>query len=262
MSTFSRPRPRAAGGARSPLATALAIALAIVLPFTVATRAAAAGESRWQGGANLIVAATRGDLSDVFGTGVGVEPFGVFRLDRAGVLGVRVQGGMIDYGNEVRSVPLVGGGPSIGVQISTKRSATTLAVGPQLSWQRGRLHPYVFATAAAAFFNSQADLSGRDSSGIYRVLSADLNRTVVGAGAGGGLGFRVTQTVHLDAGVEYRRYHDVRTIGNGAAELPTGEVFMRADRGDLGMIISRIGVTVSLPASGGRPGPRRSRRGG
>jgi hypothetical protein len=237
----------------------LAAILAVLAGAPATTVAAGSG---WEGGVQLVIAPSLGDLRQVFGTGFGIEAVGFQRLDATGLFGVRVTGGLIDYGSEDRSVPLAGGGPSIGVQVNTKRIATTVGVGPQFSWPHGRLRPYAWAIATAAYFNSQADLSGRDSAGIYRVLTADLNRFVVGAGAGGGLGFRVTESVHLDAGLEYRRYRDVRTIGNGAAELPNGDVFMTENRGDLGMLVVRLGVRLAIPAGRGGAGPRGGPRGG
>ena len=250
---MNRARPR------GPLRPAIAV---IAATFALALPAHAAGESRWQGGAQLMVAVSRGSLGDVFGTGFGFEPFGVLRLDRKGTIGVRVQGGMIDYGSDTRAVPLAGAGPAFGVQIATTRNATTLALGPQLSWPLGRFRPYAYATVGAAYFHSQADLSGRDSLGAWQVLSVDVNRTVLGAGAGGGLGFRLTRQAQLDAGVEFRRYRDVRTIGDGAVELPNGRVFMTANQGDLDHVLVRVGVTISRPAGARRPPPRRGARGG
>ena len=49
-------------------------------------------ESRWRSGVCLFGAASRGELKDVFGTGFGIDVSGVFRLDRSGLFGLRIQG--------------------------------------------------------------------------------------------------------------------------------------------------------------------------
>jgi opacity protein-like surface antigen len=242
----SNRRPRFTRVARIALAALVACALA-------ASAAGAAGESRWQGGGDAIVSVSRGSLKSIFGTGAGIEPFGVYRLDKGGLIGVRVQGGMIDYGSEVRTPSNTR--PILAVQIQTKRTAVTLGGGPQLAWPRGRFTPYAFATANAAYFTSRADFSGYDSLGNLRILQADKNTVVIGAGAGGGLGFRITETVHLDAGLEYRSYSDVETLGEGLAVLPTGDVLLPEHRGDLGMLVVRLGATVHF-APGRKPPPR------
>jgi hypothetical protein len=239
-------------------------AIVTTLLFIAALPNAARAEERprWQGGGHLIVAASSGEFGSVFGTGFGLEAFGVLRLDRAGVLGLRIQGGMLDYGQDVRSVPLTGPGPAFGIQVATRRNATTVGFGPQLTWPLGRLRPYAYATVDAAFFNGSADLTGRDSLGFLIALSTDVNRAVMGAGGGGGVAFAITQHVDLDAGAEFRRYHDVRTIGNAVTELPNGAVFMTENHGDLDLMLYRVGVTVSLPTPGRGRGHRRGPRGG
>lgn len=129
-----------------------------------------------------------------------------------------------------------------------------MGIGPQVSWPRGRLRPYAYALASGAYFNSHADLTGRDSLGRYIVIPGDLNRLAWGAGLGGGATFGITNRVSLDVGSEFRRYGEVRTIGNGAVKMPNGAVFITENRGDLSMILFRAGVTVKLPAGGGRRG--------
>ena len=95
------------GGSR---VTAIAAA---VLALALAGGAGASDMPRWQGGGHLVVATSQGSESGDFGTGLGLEPFAVWRIDPAGVLGLRLQGGMIDFGSSTRSVALSGAGPSV-----------------------------------------------------------------------------------------------------------------------------------------------------
>ncbi len=251
MHTPSAPRSRF----RLTAIPAFALLLAIATPH----QAAAQRVPRWVGGGQLVVAPSQGDLGPVFGTGFGIEGFGVLRLDPAGAIGLRLEGGMIDFGEETRALPLSGPSLAYGVQIDNHRTLATVGIGPQLSWPRGKRRPYAYATVGVGFFDSRSDLSGRDSSGYLLGISGQQSQSAFGAGGGGGLSYALAPHVRLDAGAEYRHYHDVSTIGSDAIELPDGEVFMPVRRGDLDMLVLRVGATFSLPS---RWGGGRGRRGG
>jgi opacity protein-like surface antigen len=209
--------------------------------------------THWHGGAQVLAVPTRGELGDVFGTGVGLEPFGLLRFDQGGALGVRVQGSFIDYGTNVEGLPpMPGPGPSLSVQLGTKRTVGALSLGPQLTWPRGRLRPYGYATVGIGMFISSADVTGRDSLGFALEQSGSVTDWSLGTGVGGGMAFRVTPRTSLDASFEYRRYSDVRAVGSEFIKFDNGDVAIAQHRGDLDMMMIRAGVLFTMPLSDGK----------
>ena len=233
----------------------IVIGLAVSVIWLASSAHAAPAEPRYTSGVGLMGAVSRGELRKAFGSGFGIEGFALMRLDSSGWLGLRLVGGMLDYGAETRRFEFAGPGPSIGVQLTTKRNATAVGLGPQLMWPRGRFRPYIYTLATVALFTSSADLSGRDSLGRAIVLSTDLNRSVWGAGAGMGATLRVQKRVSLDLGVEWRRYNSLRTLGRDAAKLSSGAVLVDEKGGDLSTLLIRGGVTVGARTGGTRGSP-------
>lgn len=209
--------------------------------------------AHWHGGAQIAVVPSRGEVGDVFGTGVGLEPFGILRFDPGGAFGVRVVGSFIDYGTNAEGLPpMAGPGPAFSVQLATKRTVGALSLGPQLALPFGRLKPYAYATIGLGLFISNADVTGRDSSGYAIEQSGGVNDWSLGTGAGGGLAFRLTPRASIDASFEYRRYTDVRAVGDEFVKFANGDVAIAQHRGDLDMMMIRAGVLFTLPMSDGK----------
>ena len=145
---------------------AVAAASAVLAP----TRAAGAQESDessrgWRprviAGGGLNFAQPVGEFADHVNGAGGGSAFVVLGLDRAGVFGLRMDGGFLIYGHERKRVPLsntVGG--RIQVDLTTDNNIALLGIGPQITAPSGPVRPYLNGTAGLAYFFTQSNVSG------------------------------------------------------------------------------------------------------
>lgn len=191
-------------------------------------------------GLSAAVSQPLGDFRQGGRVGFGVEGFASISADPAGVLGLRLEGGAVNYGNTtLRSV-------TPGVYSATQLRQTTsnnifwLGVGPQLTIPLGPVRPYGFATIGTANFSTSTavqyalygdgygtypygggyDAYGNGYTYSHEFSSDDLSRWALTRAAGGGVRVRVghagRELAFVDAGVRWARVNEVAYLAPGA----------------------------------------------
>lgn len=228
-------------------------ALLLLLPLPAFAQQAGAfepGPPRLWAGGSLLVAQPTGELADHIDTGFGIAGALAVRLDRAGMVGLRLEGGLDIYGSETFRVPLsntIGG--RIMVDVTTNNNIAYFGLGPQLMLPSDGIRPYIAGTVGLSYFHTTSSVKGDDSSESF---ASDTNHsdTVFAWGGSGGLYIPLSRgrtPIHLDLGA---RYH-----GNGSASyLTKGSIQDNEDgtidydpiRSQANLVSYHIGVMIGI----------------
>ena len=101
---------------------------------------------RSSGSVSLIQTRPQGAFGKNIGFGYGVNGAYLLRLDRAGIVSIRADVGVVEYGNESKRVAFsetVGG--RVQVNVRTTHYIVPMSIGPQLTWPVGLVRPYINA---------------------------------------------------------------------------------------------------------------------
>lgn len=199
---------------------------------------------RWLAGGHLLYAEPRASFAAVVDRGFGIQGYGVFNLDPVGVVGIRVDGGLINYGNEEQTVPLSNTVTRVLVKVTTSNNIAMLGIGPQLSVPVGPIRPYAYATIGLGYFFTESSVKGKDSSDQPFASSTNFDDTAPATTVGGGILIPVARPVGIDLGAEYRRHRNVRYLAEGdVIDNPGGTPTLRVRESDADLMVYRIGVT-------------------
>lgn len=233
----------------------LALVLAAGASLAAAPAAAQADSTardtraRTSGGGSLVYARPAGEFAEYVNQGVGLNGNLLLRLDRAGAIALRLDGGFLVYGNERVSVRSPFGG-RLRFDVRTMNNIAFFGVGPQLMVPTGRVRPYVNGTAGLAYFYTQSSVEGsaNDNQPFARTTNkSDVNLAYT---AGGGIYVPLSvgrRPLSLDVGASYH--------GNGTAEYlrkgsirdrPDGGVDIDEIRSETNFMTYRVGVSVGF----------------
>jgi hypothetical protein len=206
--------------------------------------------TRWYVGGDITVGQPRGAFADNVSTGYGVSGHAIYRLDEAGLVGIRVDGGALIYGNEHQSVPFGGDvGGRVRLDMNTSNNIGFLGIGPQIGVPTGRLRPYVNGYAGVSYFFTDTSLRGSGSSEEF-ARTTNYHDATFSYGGGAGLYVPVRRgpsPISIDLGV---RYHD-----NGRARyLREGDITDNSDdtitvhprETDTDLLTFHFGVSVGI----------------
>jgi hypothetical protein len=189
-------------------------------------------------GLTFVVAQPLGDFERNGAVAVGLTGYGVFPLDRTGVIGLRLDGHYMVYDADYR-----------GYGVSTSSSIGTIAVGPQVTLGSGPLRLYGFATAGGSLF--WTSVSFDDYCGCYYgddfVLDGHFTTvTQVGSGILLSVG-RGRTPVAIDLGVRDVR-HDLVTYVPAGGITDNGGGTYAVDRvqSPVRMRVFQIGVSFGI----------------
>jgi hypothetical protein len=197
---------------------------------------------------SIIQSRPAGQFGDNIGLGYGGTAAYLFGLDKAGILSLRADVGFIDYGSESKRVPLsstIGG--RIQVKVSTNNFIVPVSIGPQLTWPRGSVRPYVNAGFGGQFFFTQSSVDGaNDASTDFSTTNQhDATKSWV---AGGGIYvplYARKVNVMLDAGVQYFTGGHAQYLRPGSiVDLPNSQIQVNPLESDTHMMVVRVGVRV------------------
>jgi hypothetical protein len=214
--------------------------------------ATASGEPRLMGGLTLGIGQPRGAFRQYVAEGVGAGAHALYRIDRRGALAVRLDGGILNYGNETVPVPPQAGpgGGRVRLELTTSNNIFWLGVGPQLMAPRGPVRPYVNGIAGFSYFATTSSVKGRSASDEAFAHDTNFDDAQFSWGAGGGLlvpVFRNARSlVAVDVGA---RYHDngrqVRYLREGGVrDLSNGGVQLDVIRSRADLITWHLGVSI------------------
>ncbi len=191
-----------------------------------------------------------GTLGDNIGFGYGANGTYLFRLDRRGVVSLRADVGVADYGNESKRVPLsstIGG--RVQVNVSTNNYIVPMSVGPQLTWPTGAIRPYVNAGVGGQAFYTESHVGGVDGSDDFAQTTNQSDFTGSWS-AGGGVYVPLYARhlkVMLDLGVQYYNGGQAHYLRPGSiVDLPDSQIQITPFKSDTHLMLARIGVRVGL----------------
>lgn len=206
---------------------------------------------RSSGSFALIQSRPLGDLKGNIGFGYGGSAAYMFGLDHAGVLSLRADGALLDYGHESMRVPL---SPTIGgriqVKVITSNYVVPLSVGPQLTWPTGPFRPYVTAGIGGQYFYTESRIADQDENSHAFPTTNQHDWTSAWV-AGGGVYVQLTNesgvNVSLDLGVHYVNGGHAQYLKPGSIEdLANSQIRITPLESDTRMTLVRAGVRIGL----------------
>ena len=233
------------------LTRAAALVAALVPAVAVAqNRIPTDFELRSSGSFSLIQSRPQGQLADNIHFGYGGSAAYQFRVDRDGFFSLRLDAGVLQYGNETKRVPLsstIGG--RIQVDVRTSNYLVPVTIGPQLQWPRGSFRPYVHAGVGGQFFWTESSVQGSGDS--YDFANTTNQHDAAGVWmAGGGVLFPVYSgrtKVSVDVGAQYFGGGRAQYLRPGSIEdLPDAQIRINTLESETNMVIVRLGVRIGL----------------
>jgi opacity protein-like surface antigen len=226
------PRPHAS------LSAALALSAVALLASSSPAHAV-----DWEAGGHLVYAEPRAEFAAVVEQGFGIHGFGVVFLDPTGFLGLRLDGGFLNYGNEEVQVPLSSTVQRVVVDVNTSNNIALLNIGIEVSAPSGPVRPYAFGSIGLGYFFTESSVSGSNSSDVPFASTRNFDDTTTGTTLGGGLRIPVAGRISVDLGVEYRRYTNARYLAEGdIVEESDGGVTLLVNETDAELVMYRLGV--------------------
>jgi opacity protein-like surface antigen len=204
------------------------------------------------GGGGFLVATPTGEFEDYVGTGFGLGGSFIVDLAANGIIGLRVEGGFINYGRETKRVCFSQTvGCRIEVDLTTNNNIVYGNIGPELSFPAGIFRPYFNAGIGFAYFATTStveDIAGGSNDDIASTTNFD-DLTFAWL-AGGGLRIRLSSgrtPFHLDFGARYHGNGEVEYLTEGGIiDNPDGSITLNPIRSDANLLTFSIGVTVGV----------------
>ena len=119
--------------------------------------------SRFELGIGATYAQAAHEFSRYVDHGWGANVSGTFRLDRRGVLGIRGDAALMEYGSETKRVPLSPTVNRVLVDMTTSNNIGVISIGPELRLPVGPVRPFVNAAIALAIFTTGTSVGGSDN---------------------------------------------------------------------------------------------------
>lgn len=223
------------------------------------------GPPRAFGGLAAVGALPQGEFADSVDVGFGLAGHFVYQLDRGGLLGLRLDGGFVNYGHETQRVPLsstVGG--RVLVDLTTTNNIFFVGAGPQLGVPTGRLRPYANGSVGIAYFQTESSVEGtRSDEPFASTTNFDDLTFAYGGAAGLYVPLRTGETpISLDVGVRYHDNGRARYLREGSIrDDRDGSVTFQPIESEANLVTFHVGVSVALRSHDDRGDrPRRDGR--
>lgn len=205
--------------------------------------------TRFAGGGSVNLGVPVGEFQDFIDFGGGLGGFFLANFDRAGSLGLRVDGMFIVYGNETVRRPFSETIPRVTVDVTTNNFFVSLGVGPQWTPVTGRVRPYLFGTVGFSYFATESSVSGGAGFTPF-AQSTNFDDVTYALAGGGGLAIRLSSgrtPVSLDLGAHYLRHGETRYLREGGIEeLSDGSVLISPIQSTTNMVLFKIGVAFGF----------------
>ncbi len=206
---------------------------------------------RAMGGVALSYAHPAGEFSEYVQRGFGLDVFGALPLDAAGIVALRFEGGVTNYGHERARFPL---SPNLGnlimVDVTTANNIFFFNLGPQLMVPRGAVRPYVKAALGGSYFATQSSVEGTDNPAAPFAQSTNFDDFVFTLSGGGGVMVPVSggkYPVILDLGATYHRNGPTRYLRKGSLDLLADEtVVITPVESRTSYVAFRVGVITRV----------------
>ena len=201
-------------------------------------------------GGAFVYAQPQGEFGRQVQSALGGDLFYVHALDRAGLVGVRVGGGFLNYGYERARMPLSSTvGDRILVDLVTTNNIAFVGVGPQIGLPDGALRPYAHGFAGVSYLYTSSSLRG-SSSGDPFAETTNFDDATFAYGGGAGLYIPLrggASPISLDLGATYTNAGQAAYLREGDIEdLPDGGIILRPRRSDTDVLSYHIGVAIGI----------------
>ncbi len=243
---------------RSPFA--VLVAASLLLPAGASAQVlgaqpdrAAPGPVRAQAGGALFIAQPVGEFADYVDVGVGLGGHLLVRLDPAGAVSLRLDGGFVNSGRESKRVCLSRTiGCRILVDLVTSNNILFGSIGPQLAVPSGPVRPYVNGGIGLSYFATTSSVSGTSSSDDDFARTTNFDDVTLAWSAGGGLyiPLRIGSTAFaIDLGARYLLNGEVEYLREGDIEdHPDGSITLHPTRSEANLLVWQIGVSFGIPS--------------
>jgi hypothetical protein len=232
----------------------LLLTLALALGAASAARAQREPPTRertpWYVGGSLVVGSPRGAFARNVEEGFGAGGHVIYRLDENGLVGLRLDGGMLIYGNEHQQVPFsstVGG--RVTLDMNTTNNIAFVGIGPQIGVPTGRLRPYVNGYAGLSYLFTDTSLKGSGSSEEF-ASTTNYHDGTFSYGGGAGLYVPVRRgpsPISIDLGVRYHNNGRARYLREGdITDNYDDTITMHPRYSDTDLVTYHLGVSVGL----------------
>lgn len=205
---------------------------------------------RSAGSISFVQSRPQGAFGQNVGLGYGLDGAYLLRLDRAGIWSLRVSAGIVSYGDESRRTALsesVGG--RVQVNVKTNNYIAPMSVGPQLTWPRGLVRPYVNAGVGGQVLFTESHLEGTDDSSPF-ASTTNHSAFAPSWGFGGGVYMPIytgKTNVQLDVGMQYMNGARARYLARGSiTDLPGAQISVTPLESATHLMIVRFGARIGL----------------
>jgi hypothetical protein len=228
------------------------IALLLTAAFPVSAQSTTLTEFARRSSFSISAIQTRpqGALAQNIGFGYGGDGAYLFRLDKAGILNLRADIGVVAYGNESKRTAFSETvGDRVQVNVRTVNYIIPVSVGPQLMWPTGAVRPYVNAGIARQYFFTASDV---ESTNDYNWFASTTNQSDFSDSwtVGGGIYVPlVTGKVNtqLDLGFQYLNGGRARYLAPGSiVDLPGGHINVSPFESATHLLVVRLGARIGL----------------
>lgn len=231
-----------------------ALLLAAALPAAASAQTLDTPSRSFGGGLHGVYGAPQGEFSNYVKNAWGLGGFLAWTPPEVPFLGLRLDGGFMNYGHETYRVPLSGTiGGRITVDLTTDNNIAYIALGPQLTLPYGPIRPYANAAAGLSYFATTSHVKGDDSGHTF-ASDTNYDDTVFQWSVGGGLLIPVTRgrvPVSIDLGTRYHANGDVSYLTEGGIEdNDDGTITMYPIESEARVLSFHLGVAVGF--GGGR----------
>jgi hypothetical protein len=231
--------------------TLLAAALVLAAPLPGTAQSPPPGLREVREGATvglgfgIVAAVPVGEFGRLVNGAGGVSASLALHLGRGAHTAVLLEGSYLQYGQADRPVPLASGGGLLAVDARTRFYVASLRVGPQLTFGSGRLRPYAFGTAGAAYFATQTSLGPGCG-----CRTTNYDDTALSLAAGGGVRLVLSGGGHpaaLDLGAGFVRNGRVSYVREtDIVENPDGSYTVYPVRSEADFATLHVGLSVGL----------------
>jgi opacity protein-like surface antigen len=191
--------------------------IAFAIPSVSGAQMSLRSAPRMEAGAAFEYAQPIGDFRQNVRQGFGGAGHFVLGLDSQSIIGIRVDAGFINYGNDTHYVPFSSSVRRIIVREETSNNIFVASIGPQLTLPIGRVRPYVNGGIGVAYFYTQTSLDTDDDT---QQIAQTTNYSDNSLTYTGGAGFNIPLTsgsspISLDVGARYNSIASARYLTKG-----------------------------------------------
>ncbi|HEX2091405.1 MAG TPA: hypothetical protein VHG28_03345 [Longimicrobiaceae bacterium] len=202
-------------------------------------------------GGSFNYARPQGEFRDFVDEGFGGAAHFLFAPGNQGLLGLRVDASVLNYGSETQRVmlsPTVGG--RITVKLNTTNNIAFFGAGPQIGLPDGRLRPYLGGFVGVAYLYTESSLEGNDDDYEF-ARTTNQDDATLSYGGRGGVYIPVrggASPISVDLGFTYQNNGEAEYLREGdIRDHPDGTISFTPSRSDTDLLNFHVGVSIGIP---------------